>query len=220
MSIEQVSLNKDSGELNKFLKALIPDFLTEVSEPDESGEFTCKDLKGNEVLKWVMLTPSQKIGFRIVTGEETVDLFTATRDTNMKPNFGVRTKHGAVIRISDSSGRDICHFLITKNTLGNTCFVFSDVQTSYGLHRNLLNFRCSTYQDRSPVIAAMNLSQVQTESQTVLVPFVSTGPKDVNTPCATEHAFFMPYCQISEECTLIVNGVKYWTNGVWALEDE
>lgn len=213
MAIEQVELNSDSKALNDFMKTLVPDLLSEVGEPDETGNFTCKDLKGNEALEWSATgTP----GFTVHTkngGDVTLT------PSGITPYIGMKAKNGAVIRLKGGSDTERYALLITKNTLGNTAFVLSSPNTA-GIEANLKIFRCVEYNDRSPLLAQMTLGQVTTEYQTVLVPFVSSGAKDITAPAATEHAFFLPYRQVDTNATMIINGIKYWTNGVWAIEDE
>lgn len=197
--------------LHAYLEGLT-DYFSEVQL--DSKTITCKDNDGNTVFE-ITVSADGSISDKFYTACSTFS------DSISSPGVplefvGWQCRNGVFLDIHYISGGNVMRqygILLTKNDHGKLFFVLS----CYSDTPFFGNIQVLSWDDVQ-ISAQFNITQV-VRSQTMFCPFVSNP--EYGTTSYTPNAFYMPVWQgfygIGE---FIAEGVRYWTNGYWAIRDE
>lgn len=207
-------IGKTAEALHTFLKQLIPEYFSEVEL--NSGTITCKDNDGNTVFK-ITIATNGEINETFYTARTSFsDSVSGANDLTLEL-IGWQCKNGVFLDIHYTKGTVISRqygILITPNNHGKLFFVVSCYSATpfYG------NIQTISWEDDTPLDQKLNIDQI-VRTQTVFCPFISKAKYGETS--YTPNAFYMPVWQgFSGTGDFIADGVRYWTNGYWAIRDE
>ena len=198
-----------SGVLAWLQENAVPRYFDRV-EADETTTTTVNCYVGDTVL--LQISNATKSVYTITTAAGTSSTVNNTL-TGGYVNYGYKTACGLALAIGlETSGAYIGLF-ITKDSAGNTAII---VGTSA-----IGNFSGSVKAISAPDVKSLPVSFTQATgaAATILAPFLCGCAEG---ECRhTPDAFYMPVVQYSGiSGTIVIDGVRYLTNSVWALRDE
>lgn len=126
-------------------------------------------------------------------------------------NYGYKCKGGLALTIGIEAQSAFLGLFITKDSAGNTTIIVGN--SSVGSYSS--SAAATAAVDR--VMKYLSFSQTTGEA-TTLVPFAcGNSPGECR---YTPNAFYMTTVQTQAMGRLVIDGVEYLSNGVWALKDE
>ena len=126
-------------------------------------------------------------------------------------NYGYKCKGGLALAIGIETQSAFVGLFITKDTAGNTTIVAGSSAVG--------SFASAATATAAVDMVTKSLSFSQTTGEaTTIVPFACGNAAG---ECRyTPNAFYMPTVQTQAAGRLVIDGVEYISNGVWALKDE
>lgn len=215
MAIKKTYIDNENTEtalvrLSEYLtKTAVPKYFSKVENTD--GVVSC--YTADDFLMMTVIYPLSTAGVTIHTRNGT--------SVNIKTGISSYTKfsnayeciNGISFQISSSSNLSPT-FSITKDDDGNTVIVTTSnlrIPSDATLSVYILNENSG---EVSPIKTTSYDSYNFTK--TVLAPLVVAGNNGNYTP----NAFFQLFGHNTEQGTLDINGVKYFSNGLWCIRDE
>ena len=221
MAITQTYLYTSIDRLKTFLGTLVPKYFASVEYTDDTNTgVTCKDSDGNTIFT-VEVDGSNWIYTAYADSENHI----SKSDGYIKPVYGYTCANGAMIVLATSNNiHSVTDMrggvIISKTNNGKTGFVIGGGANYSNIYST---FNTCSWGDAVPLIsdvAGYRFSEgVTNQTQTLMLPFI--------THCALgeksyfPNAFFIPVAQTRTVLgELVTDGVKYLTNGYWAIKDE
>lgn len=135
--------------------------------------------------------------------------------TNMRAHYGYKCKNGIILHVTEGSSADYFPlFTITKSHNGETTIVTA---------KNISNSSIGSSQKYYAI--ALNDNEIVNYTM-----FNASRPLTVLCPIPTgctygegnytDNVLYMPFYQTQSVGELEINGVRYFSNGVWVVKDE
>ena len=203
--------NTNNNLYNYLLENAVPEYFDSVTKDEDNNYIVCT-VNGNPFLK--LPTGSGRI--QIVLGNNVIFEGSTVGNTY---GYAYKLAHGILLGAYSSSYAEYYRsiFTICKDDENNTVvildkqnFVFSASPSKY-----IMAFNSSTTSGKYPLIYFNLLDSSNIAGKTVLCP-IAVGDTQNYTP----NAFYMPYAQNRSEGILSIDGVKYYSNGIWCIKDE
>lgn len=209
--IKKQYIGSTAEALHAYLKGLT-DYFSEVQL--DSNTITCKDNDGNTVFQ-ISVASNGEVNKNFYTALSSISDTTTSLDK--LELIGWQCKNGVFLDIHYTSGGKPSQqygILITKNNHGKLLFVASCYRTT-PFYKNLYII---SWDDDMPLDQKLNFEQV-VSTQTMFCPFTSKAKYGETS--YTPNAFYMPVWQgYTGFGEFIAEGVRFWTNGYWAIRDE
>lgn len=204
--------NTNNNLYNYLLENAVPEYFDSVTKSEDNTYIICT-VNGNPFLK--LPISSGRIG--IVLGNNLI--FEGMNSGGMY-GYAFKMKHGIFIGGYGSSYRKYFAPLLSicKDDENNTVVILDGNHfiTSTSSDYITRSFNASTTSSDYPYTTVRygNTSS-NIAGKTVLCP-IMVG----DTANYTPNAFYMPYAQNRSEGILSIDGVKYYSNGIWCIKDE
>ena len=219
MAIERTNLYDDTSVDNTFdnlynylLENAVPEYFDSVAKSEDDDYIICT-VNGREFVKF-----PKSLGYIYITLANNTVLEKGDRSGSY--GRAVKLKNGIFLGAYHSSYAKYFRplFAICKDNENNTTLVFDGNKfcdnSSGDYHVASINANTITKDCPYVEILKNSLSENIT-GKTVLCPIV-VG----DTANYTPNVFYMPYAQNRSEGVLCIDGVKYYSNGIWCVKDE
>lgn len=218
MAIERINLYDDTSVDSTFdnlynflLENAVPEYFGSVTRSENDSCIVCT-VNGNTFLEF----PKGSAYIKIKLANNIV------REYSVTASYGYvyKLNHGIFLGSYISSHARYFKplFSICKDNEKNTTVVFDSNKfcdnSSGDYHVVSMNANSTNIYSSYVEILKSSLSENIT-GKTVLCP-IAVGDTQNYTP----NAFYMPYAQNRSEGILSIDGVKYYSNGIWCIKDE
>lgn len=219
MAIERTNLYDDSSIDNTFdnlynylLENAVPEYFDSVTKDEDNSYIVCT-VNGREFVKFPKV-----LGYIYITLANNMTLEKGDRSGSY--GRAIKLKHGIFLGTYHSSYNKYYRplFTICKDNDNNTTLVFdntkfSDIPSNDYRVMSLNANVADTYYPYVEIIKSFLSDNIT--GKTALCPFV-VGDTENYTP----NVFYMPYAQNRSEGILHIDGVNYYSNGIWCVKDE
>lgn len=219
MAIEKTYIydeNSDTAlaKISEFLTTAVPNYFSKVE--NENGIVSC--YADNDLLMMTIEYPMNTKGLTIYTKNGTSVNINTGNNSYPKIGYGYTLKNGISLQIVASSAGAIFPFAlaITKDEEENTVIIAENrLVPSISANTVIPIYIINLNSDEIEYLKMIRYSSSNFK-KTVLVPFVVLGSKGNYTP----NAFLQLFNHNNEQGTLEIDGVKYFSNGLWCIKDE
>ncbi len=221
MAIEKTNLYDSTSTDNTFdnlynylLENAVPEYFDSIEKNDTGTYITCIT-NGWDIVKFPKTIGGSDTP--IVKLANSTAITPSVRSGNYY-GWAVKTKHGICLGTYSSSGYANPVFTICKDNENNTTLVFDSIKfaniQSYTYRIMAVNKNTAVSSYPNVEISVSPYSNNISE-KTVLCPFM-IGDTENHTP----DVFYMPYAQNRSGGILTIDGVKYYSNGIWCVKEE
>lgn len=214
MAIEKTYIydeNSDTAlaKISEFLTTTaVPNYFSKVE--NENGIVSC--YADNDLLMMTIEYPMNTKGLTIYTKNGTSININTGSSSCQKFSYGYTLKNGLSLQVTTFPFA----LAITKDEEENTVIIAENrltpsISASIVIPIYIINLNS----DEIEHLKVIRYSSSNFE-KTVLVPFVVLGSKGNYTP----NAFLQLFNHNNEQGTLEIDGVKYFSNGLWCIKDE
>lgn len=218
MAIEKTYIydeNSDTAlaKLADFLaKKAVLDYFSKVE--NENGIISC--FTENDSLMMTIEYPMNTKNLTIYTKNSTSVNINTGNNNYQKFGYGYALKNGLALQIASATATFPFALAVTKDDEENTVIIAENrfipaISANATSPIYIINFNSDTIEQLK--VIRYSCSNFE---KTALVPFVVLGGKGNYTP----NAFLQIFRHNSEQGTLEIDGVKYFSNGLWCIKDE
>lgn len=220
MAIEKTYIydeNSDTAlaKISEFLTTTaVPKYFSKIENSD--GVISC--YADNDLLMMTIEYPMNTKGITVYTKNGTSVNINTGNNNCQKISYGYTLKNGISLQIVASSAGAIFPFAlaITKDEEENTVIIAENrLMPSASAGVTIPVYIINLNSDEIEQFKVVRYSSSNFK-KTVLVPFVVLGSKGNYTP----NAFLQLFSHNNEQGTLEINGIKYFSNGLWCVKDE
>ncbi|MDE5582795.1 MAG: hypothetical protein K2J08_03725 [Ruminococcus sp.] len=212
--IDNTDIDTALAKLAEYLqKKAVPEYFSSV----ESNEGVISCYTENNFLIMTIEYPMNSKGVTIYTKNGTSVNINTTSSGQQRFGYAYKCDGGVLFNIRTTTGDTYpCAMAITKDDTGKTVII-----AEYRLvpsASTTSNVPVYVVNPDSDSITPVRLARCATPdfSKTVLAPFVVLGTKGNYTP----NVFIQLFEHNTEQGTLEIDGVKYFSNGLWCVKDE
>lgn len=202
--------NTNNNLYNYLLENAVPEYFDSVTKDEDNSYIICT-VNGNPFLKLPIKAPNR---MQVILAN---NFISESESTSGVYTYAVKSKHGIFLNGRSSSAVYAPIFSICKDDENNTVVIKDKDKfyTSYTSTLYITAFNTNTTNKDYPYIYLNGIQSSNITGKTVLCPIV-VGDTQNYTP----NAFYMPYAQNRSEGILSIDGVKYYSNGIWCIKDE
>lgn len=219
MAIVRTYINDSDNEtalakLTEYLqKNAVPEYFSKV----ENSEGTVSCYIENDILMMTVKYSMYSDGLNIYTKNNTSVNIRTSSSGYTRLNYAYKCGKGIFLGIGTNSGDTYpCALAITKDDAENTTIIAENHLTPSTSSSSVIPIYIINSESDS--ISQLRAVRCATPdfSKTVLLPFVVLGSKGNYTP----DVFIQFFEHNTEQGTLEIDGIKYFSNGLWCIKDE